>query len=362
MNVESSYSVQSGSHLAPTWDSLAGAFRGMNIYQTALYGDLHSAGFGRSCERVVVYRSQRVAAMAQIRIKRLPLTRWGVAEVDWGPLWHHDGSEPDLASLARCLEALRREFCEKRGLQLRIRPYSTYDAPRDATLVECFKDHGFSHNPDARPYHTVVIDLSQSLEGIRIGFHQKWRNQLNVAERAGLSHEFGTTREHFDRFYAVYHAMWRKKQFPTGVRLPVIRELHAALPVNDRFLITLVRHADVDIGATVCVARGVTLHYFLGATLPGEQEALRPGYLLQWLHVQRGKEFGLQWYDLGGYDDSHPNIARFKKRTNGRCIVFPGQFEALPGGGRHKVYSLAERLFQSARRKIGKGGGNLLFS
>lgn len=358
MSGDCGYSLQGGRLPLTSWDANARAFSGMNIYQTALYGDLHSTGLGRSCERVVLRRGQHIAAMAQIRIKRLPLTHWGVAEVDWGPLWHHDSSVPDLASLARCLEALRQEFCESRGLELRIRPCSTYDVECDAALIRCFEAQGFSRNPAARPYHTVVIGLCESLDAIRTGFHQKWRNQLNVAERAGLSHEFGTTREHFDRFHAVYQAMWRQKKFPTGVRLPVIRKLHAALPESDRFLITLVRAGDTDIGATVCAARGDTLHYFLGATLPDEKDALRPGYLLQWLHVQRGKELGLQWYDLGGYDESNPNIARFKKRTNGRCIVFPGQFEALPRGGHHKVYSLAERLFQFARRK--KGGGNSL--
>ena len=75
----------------------------------------------------------------------------------------------------------------------------------------------------------------------------------------------------------------------------------------------------------------------------------RPGYLLQWLHIQKAKELGMRWYDLGGYNDDNQAIARFKKRTGGLQIVYPGQYEAVPKGSTLKVLEVCEKAFRKTR-------------
>jgi len=322
----------------------------MNIYQTGLYGQLHSKGIFRSCDRVAVLDGADVKALVQLRIKTIPFLNVGVAEVDWGPIWHHDQGDMEGEALGQLLDALKKEYCLKRKLELRIRPQSTVLPDNNARVEDIFTNHGFQKNTAVRPYHTVVIDLRKPLETIRAEFHQKWRNQLNVAERADLKYEYGTSIEYFDRFYAIYKEMWKAKTFPTGVRLPIIRKLQRQLPQSGKFMITLIREGKTDIGATVCSALGDTMLYFLGATLPGERTDGRPGYLLQWLHIQKAKEMGMRWYDLGGYNDDNPAIARFKKRMNGLQIVFPGQFEALPSQNPSKIYVFMEKAFRKMRR------------
>jgi lipid II:glycine glycyltransferase (peptidoglycan interpeptide bridge formation enzyme) len=324
----------------------------MNIYQTGLYGQLHSKGIFRSCSRVVVLDGTDVKALVQLRIKTIPFLNVGAAEVDWGPIWHHDQEDMEGETLGLLLDALKEEYCLKRKLELRIRPRSTLSADFDERMEPIYISHGFKKKPTARPYHTVYIDLTKTLETIRAEFHQKWRNQLNVAERAGLEHEYGSSVECFDRFYTIYKAMWKTKKFPTGVRLPIIRELQKQLPQNEKFIVTIVRDDKMDIGASVCSALGDTMRYFLGATSPNQRNESRPGYLLQWLHIIKSKELGMRWYDLGGYDDNNPDIARFKKRTNGLQIVYPGQFEALPNQSPSRTYLFMENTYRKIRRIV----------
>ena len=326
------------------WDSLTSRFAATSIYQLGLYAELHSAGRFRECSRAALFdQEHKVAASLQMRIKRLPLQQGGVADGEWGPLWENLGQ---LAAFLRCL---RQEYVEKRKMELRLTPASTYSDSLDKELVQCLEEQGFRRNAEARPYHTVVLDLSQSLEGIRAGFHQKWRNQLNVAEKAGLQHECGTSDEFFDRFLRIYEQMWQNKKFPTGVRVPIIHRMHRSLPEQQKLLVTIVKDGDTDLGATVCAAYGNRLLYFLGATMPGLRSEARPGYLLQWLHIEKAKQLGLRWYDLGGYDDKVEDIARFKKRTNGATIQFPGQFECALKAGGSTLYSVAERLYRRSR-------------
>lgn len=332
------------------WEKYCSAFSMMNIYQTGLYGQLHSKSIFRSCSRVVVLDGTDVKALVQLRIKNIPFLNVGATEVDWGPIWQPDQKDMEDETLGLLLDTLKEEYCLKRKLELRIRPRSTVSPDNGARLEDIFTNHGFQKNTAVRPYHTIVIDLSKPLETIRAELHQKWRNQLNVAERADLKYEYGTSIEHFDRFYAIYKEMWKTKQFPTGVRLPIIRELQKQLPQSEKFMITLIRDDKMDIGATVCSALGDTMLYFLGATLPGKRTDSRPGYFLQWLHIQKARELGMRWYDLGGYNDDNPAIARFKKRTNGIQVVYPGQFEALPSQNPSKIYVFVENVFRKMRR------------
>ena len=323
----------------------------MNLYQAGLYGQLNSNSMFRSCSRVAAFDGAQVKALVQLRIKGIPFSKVGVAEADWAPVWdcEGDGCHQILGFL---LDSLRREYCLRRQLELRISPRSTFSEEKDGRLEEVFTRHGFHKNLKVRPYHTVVIDLSKSLKTIRAEFHQKWRNQLNVAERATLKVEYGTSIEHFDRFHHIYKEMWKTKRFPTGVRLPIVRQMQKNMLENEKCIITLVHDEKKDIGATVCCAQGDTMHYFLGATLPNERDRGRPGYLLQWLHIKKAKELGMRWYDLGGYDDDNQAIARFKKRTNGCQIVFPGQFEAFPNQNPSKLYVVLENSFRKTRRMV----------
>ncbi len=245
------------------WDALASQFPAMSIYQLGLYGELHSPGRFRDYSRAALLGDGgRPVALLQMRVKRLPLQRGGVADGDWGPLWE------SLDPLAAFLQRLRKEYVEKRKMELRLTPVSTCSEAQDKELVQCLQEQGFRRNSDTRPYHTVVIDLDRSLDDIRAGFHQKWRNQLNVAEKAGLQHEFGTSNEFFDRFLRIYERMWESKKFPTGVRVPVIHRMHRSLPEAQKLVVTIVKDGDTDLGATVCAAYGSRMLYFLGATMP----------------------------------------------------------------------------------------------
>ncbi|NTU73058.1 GNAT family N-acetyltransferase [Candidatus Roizmanbacteria bacterium] len=331
------------------WNRLCSGFTGMSIYQTGLYGELHSAGILRSCSRIAIFKESQVVAAAQLRIKLVPVLSIGVAEIDWGPLWCSSNGKMDRLGLGVLLDEIRREYCEKRKLQIRVRPRSTVSQNTDLELHELLMQHGYCKNQETRPYHTVLIDLQKSIDTIRSEFHQKWRNQLNVAERSGLEYECGNNIEYFDRFYAIYKAMWEKKKFPTGVRLPIIRELQEKLAPQEKFIVTILHNGQVDIGATVCTVLGDTMLYFLGATTPELRNDSRPGYLLQWLHIQKAKELGVRWYDLGGYDDINPDLARFKKRTNGIHVLYPGQYETGPLNFSSKFLKICEKGFRKTK-------------
>lgn len=339
------------------WALWLASFPDANIYQTWDYGRLHSAGTLRKVSRMVMLDGDRPAAMIQLRLKGFGSLVPGVAEGDYGPVWN---GRPGIANpdvLRTFLAKVVDEFGVRRRFQLRIRAQHTFSEQTAAALRIAFEDAGFTQNAAVRAYHTVVIDLSQTVEAIRKDLHQKWRNQLNGAERSDLTVERGKSADLFDRFCVIYDRMWAKKKFPTGVRIPLIRAIMDQSKESDRFIVTVVSDEKSgpkqDVGATVCAPVGDTLLYFLGATEPELRANTRPGYLMQWLHITLAKEMGFRYYDAGGYNEQDgPEIAQFKLRMGGQPIIYPGQYDAVPNITAMRRYEFMESTFRNLRRRL----------
>lgn len=331
------------------WRDLTAGLHGLTIHQHWQYALVHSSGRLRRVSRVMLLRDNQAVVAAHFRIKMLPVLHAGVAEMDHGPLLASDAADVDDA-LVLFLRGVRERFCERSKLEVRLWLRSSLDALRDARLARILVDCGFARDSAAHPYSTFILDLSLSLSELRAGLHGKWRNQLNVAERAGLTIDAGCSVELFDRFSAIYEDMWRTKRFPTGVRVSLIRALQCRLPEADRFRIALARSGNQDIAATVCATVGDAMQYFLGASRPDSRQTGRPGYLLQWDNIEWAKVQGYRWYDTGGFDaDAAPDVARFKRRMGGTPIVSPGCFVAVPPRGTVRLYRAAERVYRETR-------------
>ena len=69
------------------WEESSTAFLDANIYQTWAYQYVRSKIDGCVLDRVVVRDNEgMIILMAMIRVKRIPVMRFRVAYVQWGPL------------------------------------------------------------------------------------------------------------------------------------------------------------------------------------------------------------------------------------------------------------------------------------
>jgi len=328
------------------WAELTSSFPTKNIYQVWDYAELHSAGSHRSVYRCALMRGTTPVAMAQMRVKSLPLVSASVAELEWGPMFLH------LEDLRSFLNHLKDDAVGGRGWEVRVHPRSTYLDSGDREIRSVLEDTGYRFDPTERPYQTVVLHLEPDLDFLHKELHGSWRRHLRKAESSGLVLEEGRTLDYFDRFMNVYEEMWGSKQFLTGVRHPIIRGMMDSLSGSERFSITIAMLEGRDVGASVSAAMGDTLLYFLGASTPGLRENCRPGYLLHWNNVGVAKEMGMDWYDLGGIVDTGEGVNQFKRGMGGREIVFPGCFAAGADRYSSKFYHLVEDSFRTIRTRL----------
>jgi lipid II:glycine glycyltransferase (peptidoglycan interpeptide bridge formation enzyme) len=232
----------------------------------------------------------------------------------------------------------------RRRLILRIVPRQVIQDAEGTCFVQICKELGFQQDHDVKPYHTFRVDLSQPPEVIRKRFDQKWRNQLNAAERNGLEILCGTSDELYDKFLALYADMMARKQFQTTVDVHEFRRIQARLPAKQKMLIMISLLEGKPMTGLVSTAVGETGIYLLGAT---STEGMRSkgSYLLQWQMVRQLKERGCRWYDLGGINpEENPGVYHFKQGMGGEEVHGHGRTTLSTGRVGRVAVAGAERL------------------
>jgi lipid II:glycine glycyltransferase (peptidoglycan interpeptide bridge formation enzyme) len=180
----------------------------------------------------------------------------------------------------------------------------------------------------ANTERTFLLNLSPPLEELRKKLDQKWRNQLNRAEKNNLTLVEGGGAAEYRIFQQIYEKMWSRKQFDTTVDVSEFGRICEDLPPELKMKILICGHQGKPVSAIVCSAIGNTGIYLLGATHDDGLNT-KGAYLLQWTMIKWLKENGFQFYDLGGIDpEKNPGVYHFKQGLSGQDVSRIASFEA----------------------------------
>jgi hypothetical protein len=305
------------------WTRVISQFDDAVIYQTLPFGAAWTGSGNLS--HLVLRKGDEIVGFCQVALRRLPVIKIGVAYVVWGPLWKTKQGRPDPDVFAQLIQTLKAEYALKRGYLLRLWPAATGEEKQFVRTV--LEREGFRHVPKAPTHRTLRLDLTPSLEDLRKNLVPRWRTSLNKAEKNGLSLVEGTDAGLFGTFMRLARECEEKKNFHSEMDYEVLRVAQMGLPdpMKMRFMFCL--HQGEPVCVSAFSAIGETGIYILGAT--GEKGyGLNASYLLQWRMIERLKETGVRYYDLGGIDpDNNPGVYRFKAGVVGKS----GQDERFLG-------------------------------
>lgn len=326
-NCFDNYGVEIDSIEKGRWEELLLEFNDASIHQTWSMG---AVCFGeRNLSHHVLRRGGEIIAMAEIRIRKLPIFKAGVATVFWGPLWRRKGKSADYTVLDKMIEALRNEYVFRRRLLLRIWPIGFENSEEGNISRSILQKYGFIRSHKVQPYRTLLLDLSPSLEELRKNLAQKWRNQLNVAERSNLSLMEGTSDEMYITFLRMLREMVSRKKFEGGVDYNLYGRIQSCLPDYLKMKIFICNCEGEPVSAGVFSAIGHTAEYLLGATANNGLK-VNGSNLIHWGVMKWLKERACLWYDLGGIDPcGNPGVYHFKRGLvgkSGREVTHLGQF------------------------------------
>jgi lipid II:glycine glycyltransferase (peptidoglycan interpeptide bridge formation enzyme) len=320
------YSVEVDTVSRESWDRIIEKFDDANIYQMWSYETVRSGQ--RNLSHLLLKKGEEVVAAAQARIATLPFINIGVAYIRWGPLWRTQTTN-SIEVFFQAVRALRNEYTCRRGLVLRILPVLFND---DAdTFLPAFKSEGFTWLERARRERTLIIDLMPSLEDLRKGLEQKWRNCLNRAEKNNLEVIEAYDDQLFDMFVTIYKNMINRKKFMETSDVNQFRLIQKELPADFKMKVFICRSDEGLCSGAICSAIGKTGVYLFGATSDVGMKS-KGSYLLQWKIIEWLKEKKCSYYDLHGINPViNPGTYNFKAGLcgrNGKDVLFLGQFDA----------------------------------
>lgn len=325
-----------------TWSILAPEFLDYNYRQTWSFGTASAKRVHAISEHIAIEQTeQRLVALADVRIKKLPVIGGGLAYINGGPLvWKKDVNEEDVFSAV--IEALMQEYVIRRKFILRIAPPINGGLGKN-TLEKFLVHNGFVKMPQEKK--TILVDLCLDEATIRANFHQKWRNCLNRSEKIGLTVRTGSDYATFQEFIPLFNELITKKQFKVDLGIDFYASVQKAATFGQNFLIILAEYKGKVVAGHVASLLGDTCVYLLGAADKTGRE-MNAAYLLQWTAILLGKAAGCRWYDLGGIDSqNNPGVYMFKNRMGGQERILPGPYQLKPDGIRALLTQLGEKFY-----------------
>ena len=234
------------------------------------------------------------------------------------------------------LEALLGEIRARAGdaFVLKCDPAVEGDSPEAKALERA----GLSLAPSAgfggvQPKAVMVLDLAPDLEKIQSGFHSKWRYNIRLAERKGVTVE-RAERAELPAFHELLVETARRDGFLIRGR-SYFEDLFDCLEPSGLIAMFLARFDGKPIAGALCMGFGPRLTYVYGAS-SNEHRNVMPNHLMQWEMIRWAKGSGFQIYDFRGVSpvrDGKPveehlaGLNRFKEGFGGRYVEYAGTFD-----------------------------------
>ncbi len=220
---------------------------------------------------------------------------------------------------------------------------------------------------DIQPPDTTQVDLTRTEEEILAAMKSKWRYNINLAARKGVTVQktaldSSSIEKAVDIFYALYKetsardgiAMHAKSYYKDLLELSA-QEAQKGSDVPQVNLYVASHEGD-NLGAIMTLFSKTESVYLYGCS-SNKKRNLMPNFLLQWTAMKDAKAYGSRYYDMYGMpptdDPSHPmhGLYLFKTGFGGRNVHRAGSYD-VPLKGIYKLCVLAEGARAFWHKKI----------
>lgn len=211
-----------------------------------------------------------------------------------------------------------------------------------------------------QPPDTVILNLFQTDEELLEQMKSKWRYNIRLAEKKGVSISKGSAGD-IDVFYHLYEqtalrdgiAIHSKKYYESLFTLAEKKDSIQVSMYN-------ASHEGTVIASIITLFTKAQGIYLYGAS-SNQKRNLMSTYLLQWKAIQDAKAYGCRFYDFYGIpptdDEHHPmhGLYRFKTGFGGIIHHRIGSID-YPVSFLYSMYTSAEKIRNFWYKKIKKNG------
>jgi lipid II:glycine glycyltransferase (peptidoglycan interpeptide bridge formation enzyme) len=259
-------------------------------------------------------------AVAQVLLRRVPVTGWRLAYVPRGPVGHLEEPRTREAMIA----ALRSLAHRERVATLKVDPEATADSSYGEALLAA----PWRPADKVQPPRTRLIDLGPGDdEELRAAMKKKHRQYVAKATREGITVERldgsadpDTAEQALDDFYRIYSHTAERAGFVVRAQEYYDRVWRLFAPSGHASLAFATRDGE-RLAALFHFTLGDRAAEAFGGMTDAGADA-RANYLLKWESIIGFKRQGFAVYDLWGLATG--GIAQFKEGFGGRQVDYVG--------------------------------------
>ena len=327
------------------WNDFVAASACCNITQSYEWGELAPHLRAEALRVGVVNDTGKLCAVMLILITRAPLLRQIYFYAPRGPVI----DDPDSPALDVLINFVNVEARRRKAFMLKIEP-SVPD--NDERWLIALRKRGFCPNPYAVHIRNEwILDLRPDEKDILAGMKEKWRYNVRLAGRKGVSLRRGEGQADIDTFYKIYQTTSERDQFfiHNKTHYEDVMRLYSE---GDRAALFLAESEGKAIAGTIVVRLGRWSWYMYGAS-SNEYRNLMPNHLLQWTVMQWAKSHGCWYYNFRGIPDVLEEgqelwgVYVFKRGFGGYAMTFLETHDLVY---RSLIYGVYMRLLEVKRR------------
>lgn len=284
--------------------------------------------------------------------RRLPRLPWSLLYCPRGPVL--DWNSPD--SFAPMADALRSLARERGAILVKIDPPVPAGgaAARDAIAARSYRPVSSDGFGGTQPRCVMKLDLSRGADAVFAGFKPKWRYNVRLAERKGVTVREGGG-DDVGAFYELLRETARRDRFLVRGR-EYFHTMWEELRHDGLIRIFLGEYEGRLISGALMYVMGRQAWYTYGAS-SNESRNVMPNHLMQWTMIQAAIAAGCTVYDFRGVscrqeedaDDHLQGLNRFKAGFGASFVEYIGEFD-LPV--RPLLYPLWTKAAPAAQRLL----------
>lgn len=313
------------------WDAFVSEHPDGHLLQSWSWGELKAAA-GWHPLRLALWdaEQQQIVAAAQVLRRSasfVPLRVGHLAYIPKGPVIDWTQSLLCEAFFLQLNALLRRQGTLALRLEL-SQERSTADSALILKRLESL--HAHPVHP-VQPLRTIMLNITQDEATLLAQMKEKWRYNVRLAERKGVTIRKAETIEDVQAWYGLLQTTAERDQFGIHTLDYYLRTWRLFVPRTEAQLLLAEHEGRLLAGIFVGLFARQAI-YLYGAS-SNEQRQLMPNYLLQWEAIRWARYQGATSYDFWGIpdtdaeDEAMAGVYRFKRGWGGHVVQFAGCYE-----------------------------------
>ena len=313
--------------------------------------------------RLVLEKDGQIRA-AMLILKRtlpIPLVKRAIFYSPRGPVADQDNAEEHRLLFAAARQIARREG----AIFVKIDP----DIPaQNQNYAKMLSACGFQRQlsglnfEGVQPNYVMRLDLTPEPAELLADMHQKWRYNIKLAGRKGVTVTQAEERTDLEVFYSILEETAQRDHFLIR-GYSYFEAIWDHMIANGYARIFLAHYQGEIVAGTLAFILGDKAWYLYGASSNRHRNVM-PNYLLQWEMIRWAKAQGCTVYDFrgvsGDLDEENPlyGLYRFKKGFNGVLTEFVGEWDFVYRPVWYWLWTRMLPVYLGRRRGLAGQGGD----